>query len=64
MAFVFEELKVYQRAIAFSTNVIDAVEHMATPRKHFRLVEQLEAEEITKMLSGLINSLGTHHREP
>ena len=43
MAFAFEELKVYQRAIAFSTNVIDAVEHMATPRKHFRLVEQLEA---------------------
>ena len=124
MAFAFEELKVYQRAIAFSTNVIDAVEHMATPRKHLRLVEQLEAaatsvaltiaegkgryskkefkhflyisrgslyetiamlqilskkqwiapdeykklyaeaEEITKMLSGLINSLGTNHREP
>ena len=43
MTFAFEELKVYQRAIDFCTEVINAVEHMATPRKHYRLVEQLEA---------------------
>lgn len=51
MAFVFEELKVYQRGIEFSTNVIDAVEQMATPRKHYRLVEQLEAAATSVVLN-------------
>jgi len=43
MGFAFEDLKVYQRAIAFATEVIDAVEQKTAPKTHFRLVEQLEA---------------------
>ena len=43
MAFAFEELQVYQRALDFSITVIDAVDEIDTPRKHYRLVEQLEA---------------------
>ena len=43
MAFAFEELQVYQRALDFSVTVIDAVDEIETPRKHYRLIEQLEA---------------------
>jgi four helix bundle protein len=51
MGFAFEELQVYQRAISFATEVIDAVEQMATPKKHFRLVEQLEASSSSVALN-------------
>jgi four helix bundle protein len=43
MAFAFEELEVYQRALRFSVSVINVVDQMDTPRKHYRLIEQLEA---------------------
>ena len=43
MAFAFEELKVYQRAPDFSVAVIDIIDEIDTPRKHFRLIDQLEA---------------------
>ena len=43
MGFSFEGLQVYQKALAFSVAIIDAVEGMDTPRKHYRLNEQLEA---------------------
>lgn len=43
MAFAFEQLHVYQKALEFSVNVINVIENIKTPRKHFRLIEQLEA---------------------
>jgi four helix bundle protein len=43
MTFVFEELQVYQRALDFSVAVIDGLDEIETPRKHYRLIEQLEA---------------------
>jgi four helix bundle protein len=43
MAFAFENLTVYQRALDFSVAVIDAIDEIETPRKHYRLIEQLEA---------------------
>jgi hypothetical protein len=54
MAFAFENLTVYQRALDFSVAVIDAIDEIETPRKH---ALYLEAEEMNKMLSGLINAL-------
>ena len=41
--FNFEELKVWQKAVIFAENVIKIIDELETPRKHFRLVEQLEA---------------------
>ncbi len=41
--FSFKKLKVWQKAVAFATNVIRALEDLETPRKHYRLIEQLEA---------------------
>ena len=43
MAFAFEDLVVYQRALDFSMSVIDIIGEIATPRKHYRLIEQLES---------------------
>jgi len=43
MTFAFENLTVYQRALDFSVAVIDVIDGIETPRKHYRLIEQLEA---------------------
>ena len=43
MSFAFEDLKVYQKAVDFAVSVIDVIDELDTPRKHFRLIEQLEA---------------------
>ena len=43
MSFAFEDLKVYQKALDFTVSVIDAIDELETPRKHYRLIEQLEA---------------------
>lgn len=42
MGFAFEELNVYQKALEFTVSVIDVIGELDTPRKHFRLIEQLE----------------------
>ncbi len=39
----FEKLKVWKKAIDWSVSVIDIVERINCDRKHYRLVEQLEA---------------------
>jgi hypothetical protein len=54
MTFAFEKLDVYQRALSFSVGVIGIIDEVKTPRKHSLY---LQAEEMNKMLSGLINSL-------
>lgn len=51
MAFTFENLDVYQRALDFSVAVIDLVNELDTPRKHYRLIEQLEAASTSVALN-------------
>jgi four helix bundle protein len=43
MAFAFEDLVVYQRALDFAIAVINIIDGIETPRKHYRLIEQLES---------------------
>ena len=43
MKFGFEDLEVWNKAIEFADQVIDLIECLDTNRKHFRLIEQLEA---------------------
>ena len=40
--FSFEDLEVYQKALDFAVAVIDVIDQLDTPRKHYRLIEQLE----------------------
>ena len=42
MGFAFEDLIVYKRALDFAVAVVDLVDDLDTPRKHFKLIEQLE----------------------
>ena len=51
MSFAFEQLEVYQRALDFSVVVIDIVDEIETPSKHFRLVEQLESSSTSVALN-------------
>ena len=41
--FLFENLDVWQKTMDFSAKVIEAVEKIETNRKHYRVIEQLEA---------------------
>ena len=43
MPFSFENLEVYRRTMDFCVSVIDVVDQLDTPRKHYRLIEQLES---------------------
>ena len=51
MSFAFEQLEVYQKALDFSVAVIDIIDEIETPRKHFRLVEQLESSSTSVALN-------------
>jgi hypothetical protein len=41
--FSFEDLEVWQKAVDFAKLVIELTEKIDTGRKHYRLIEQLEA---------------------
>jgi len=43
MNFGYENLEVWNRAVDFAVKVIDLVETIDTGRKHYRLLEQIEA---------------------
>jgi four helix bundle protein len=41
--FSFQELKVWQKSVIFSERLILTIDQLKAPRKHYRLVEQLES---------------------
>ena len=43
MRFAYEDLEVWNKAVDFAVEVIDTVEQVSTDRKHYRLLEQIEA---------------------
>ena len=43
MTFAYENLEVWNKAVDFAVEVIDTVENISTGRKHYRLLEQIEA---------------------
>ena len=43
MQFAYEDLAVWNKAVDFAVEVINAVENIDTDRKHYRLLEQIEA---------------------
>ena len=43
MQFGYEKLEVWNKAVEFAVKVIEAVENISTDRKHYRLLEQIEA---------------------
>ena len=45
--FAFEDLLVWQKAIDFAEAVIKTIDEFETPRKHYRVIEQLESAAIS-----------------
>ena len=45
--FAFEDLLVWQKAIDFAEAVIKTIDEFDTPRKHYRVIEQLESAAIS-----------------
>jgi four helix bundle protein len=43
MKFGYEDLNVWNKAVDFAVEVIELVENISTDRKHYRLLEQVEA---------------------
>ena len=43
MKFGYEDLEVWNKAVDFAVQVIEAVERISTDRKHYRLLEQIES---------------------
>jgi four helix bundle protein len=41
--FSFQDLKVWHKAVQFAKEVILAIDELDAPRKHYRLIEQLES---------------------
>lgn len=41
--FSFQDLKVWEKAVLFAEKVIRTIDKLQTPRKHYRLIEQLES---------------------
>jgi four helix bundle protein len=49
--FSFQDLKVWQKAIRFSESVIRLIDTIDAPRKHYRLIEQLESASASVALN-------------
>ena len=43
MKFGYEDLEVWNKAIDFAVKVVETVDNISTNRKHYRLLEQIEA---------------------
>jgi four helix bundle protein len=41
--FSFQDLKVWQKAVLFAEKIIRTIDKFQTPRRHYRLIEQLES---------------------
>jgi four helix bundle protein len=41
--FSFQDLTVWQKSVRFAEKVIQLIDELDTPRKHYRLIEQLES---------------------
>ena len=62
MAFAFEDLQVYQRALDFAVSVIKVLDETDAPRKHYRLFEQIEASS-TSVASNISEGKGRYSKK-
>ncbi len=61
-SFSFEELDVWQKSVDFSNHVIDIVDSLNSDRKHYRLIEQLEAS-VTSIPTNVAEGKGRFSRK-
>jgi len=59
--FAFEELDVWKKAIDFAIAVIKTVDDISTDRKHYRLLEQIEAS-VTSISMNIAEGKGRYSK--
>ena len=57
--FEFENLKVWQRSVDFIDTIFDLLENINSTRKHFRLMEQIEASGVS-VAANIAEGKGRH----
>jgi four helix bundle protein len=62
MKFSFEELEVWQKAVDFAKMVTDLTEKINTSRRHYRLIENLEAAS-TSVASNIAEGKGRYSKK-
>jgi four helix bundle protein len=58
----YKDLKVWQKSMSLANHVIKAIDNMDTPRKHFRLIEQLESA-VTSIPMNIAEGKGRNSRK-
>ena len=62
MKFGYEDLEVWNKAVDFAVQVIEAVERISTDRKHYRLLEQIESSS-TSVSMNLAEGKGLYSKK-
>ncbi len=62
MKFVYENLEVWSKAVDFAVEVIKTVDNISTDRKHYRLLEQIEASS-TSIAMNIAEGKGRYSRK-
>ena len=62
MKFAYENLEVWNKSVDFAVKVIDTVEQIDTDRKHYRLLDQIEASS-TSISMNLAEGKGRFSRK-
>ena len=60
--FGFEDLEVWQKAVTFAVDIIDLCERINTERKHYRLIEQVEASS-TSVAANISEGKGRYSKK-
>jgi four helix bundle protein len=60
--FAFEDLQVRQKAVDFAENVVKAIDQFEAPRKHYRLIEQLESA-VTSIAMNIAEGKGRYSKK-
>ena len=60
--FAFEDLLVWKKAIDFAEVVIKTVDQFKAPRKHYRIIEQLESAAIS-VSSNIVEGKGRYSKK-
>jgi four helix bundle protein len=62
MKFAYENLEVWNKSVDFAVIVVKTVENISTDRKHYRLLEQIEASS-TSIAMNIAEGKGRYSRK-
>ena len=60
--FAFEDLQVWQKSVDFAEKVVKTIDEFEAPRKHYRLIEQLESA-VTSIAMNIAEGKGRYSQK-